>query len=164
MPTITYQDFFRFGIRVRNWVQYRISSFDIRTVIAYPTTPYPIITITTTTLWNESTWLPCHHKMAPRTNYNIIQASSNEDVMNLFLRVRDKNNTCIRVTQENSIENSVQDSLSYIWIPNGPCELNLAYPKWPCISHILWYHSSRTFYVLLCILWLVTITNPNLMF
>ena len=35
-------------------------------------------------------------------------------VMNLFLRVGDKNNPCIRVTQENSIENSVQDSLPYI--------------------------------------------------
>jgi len=35
-------------------------------------------------------------------------------VMNLFLRVGDKNNPCIRVTQENLIENSVQDSLPYI--------------------------------------------------
>jgi len=49
--------------------------------------------------------------------------------MNLFLRVGDKNNSCIRVTQENSIENSVQDSLPYIQIPNGLCELILAYPK-----------------------------------
>ena len=50
-------------------------------------------------------------------------------VMNLFLKVGDKNNPCIRVTQENSIENSVQDSLPYIQIPNGLCKLNLAYPK-----------------------------------
>ena len=49
--------------------------------------------------------------------------------MNLFLRVGDKNNPCIRVTQENLIEKSVQDSLPYIQIPNGLCELNLAYPK-----------------------------------
>ena len=35
----------------------------------------------------------------------------------------------IGLTQENSIENSVQDSLSYIWIPNDLCELFLAYPK-----------------------------------
>jgi len=49
--------------------------------------------------------------------------------MNLFLRAGDKNNSCIRVTQENSIENSVQDILPYIQIPNGLCELNLAYPK-----------------------------------
>ena len=49
--------------------------------------------------------------------------------MNLFLRVGDKNNSCIRVIQENSIENSVQDSLPYIQIPNGLCELILAYPK-----------------------------------
>jgi len=49
--------------------------------------------------------------------------------MNLFLRVGDKNNSYIRVTQENLIENSVQDSLPYIQIPNDPCELNLAYSK-----------------------------------
>ena len=49
--------------------------------------------------------------------------------MNLFLKVEDKNNSCIKVTQENSIENSVQDSLPYIQIPNGLCKLNLAYPK-----------------------------------
>ena len=50
-------------------------------------------------------------------------------IINLFLRVEDKNNPCIRVIQENLIENSVQDSLPYIRIPNGPCELNLAYHK-----------------------------------
>ena len=33
------------------------------------------------------------------------------------------------IKQKNSIENSVQDCLSYILIPNGPCELFLAYPK-----------------------------------
>jgi len=37
--------------------------------------------------------------------------------MNLFLRMGEKNNSCIRVTQENSIENSVQDSLSYTNTP-----------------------------------------------
>ena len=54
---------------------------------------------------------------------------NNGSAMNLFLRVGDKNNPCIRVTQENLIENSVQNSLSYIQIPNGLCELNLVYPK-----------------------------------
>ena len=49
--------------------------------------------------------------------------------MNLFLIVGDKNNSCIRVTQENSIEDSVQDSLPYIQISNGPCKLILAYSK-----------------------------------
>ena len=37
--------------------------------------------------------------------------------------------SCIGFTQENSIENSVQDSLPYIQIPNGLCELFLTYPK-----------------------------------
>ena len=41
------------------------------------------------------------------------------------------------ITQENSIENSVQDCLPYIQIPNGPCELFLAYPKQPYVSHIV---------------------------
>jgi len=44
---------------------------------------------------------------------------------------------CIGLTQENSIKNSVQDCLSYILVPNGPCKLFLAYPKWPCIPHIV---------------------------
>ena len=34
--------------------------------------------------------------------------------MNLFLRVGSKNNSCIRKTQENSIEFLVQSSLPYI--------------------------------------------------
>jgi len=34
--------------------------------------------------------------------------------MNLFLRVGDKNNSCIRETQENSIEIPLQSSLPYI--------------------------------------------------
>jgi len=35
-------------------------------------------------------------------------------VMNLFLRVGSKNNSCIRETQENSIEFLIQSSLPYI--------------------------------------------------
>jgi len=49
------------------------------------------------------------------------------------LRVGQKSKSCIGLTQENSIENSVQDYLLYIQIPNGLCKLFLAYPKWPCI-------------------------------
>ena len=37
------------------------------------------------------------------------------------LRVGQVNEPCIRLIQENSIENSVQDSLSYILKPYGPC-------------------------------------------
>jgi len=36
------------------------------------------------------------------------------------LRVEQVNEPCIGLTQENSIENSVQDSLSYILKPHGP--------------------------------------------
>ncbi len=38
-------------------------------------------------------------------------------VMNLFLRVGNKNNSCIRETQENSIEFLIQSSLPYILFP-----------------------------------------------
>ena len=41
------------------------------------------------------------------------------------LRVSQVKEPCIGLTQENS----VQDCLSYILIPNGLCELFLAYPK-----------------------------------
>ena len=42
--------------------------------------------------------------------------------------------TLYRITQENSIKNSIQDYLPYIWLPNSLCKLFIAYPKWP---HIL---------------------------
>jgi len=45
------------------------------------------------------------------------------------LRVGQAKEPCIGLTQENSIENSVQDCLSYILIPNGLYELFLAYSK-----------------------------------
>ena len=45
------------------------------------------------------------------------------------LRVDQRKESCIRVIQENSIENSVQDGLPYILITHGPCSTTLAYPK-----------------------------------
>jgi len=45
------------------------------------------------------------------------------------LRVGQVKEPCIGLTQENSIENSVQDGLPYIQIPNGLCKLFLTYPK-----------------------------------
>ena len=48
-------------------------------------------------------------------------------------RVGQVKEPCIGLTQENSIENSVQDGLPYIQIPNGLCELFLTYPKQPCV-------------------------------
>jgi len=49
------------------------------------------------------------------------------------LRVGQWKEPCIGLTQENSVENSVQDCLPYIQIPNNLCELFLAYSKWPCV-------------------------------
>ena len=45
------------------------------------------------------------------------------------LRIGQWEEPCIGLTQENSIENSVQDGLPYIQIPNGLCKLFLTYPK-----------------------------------
>jgi len=56
------------------------------------------------------------------------------------LKLDKRKNLVLGLTQENSIENSVQDCLPYIQVPNGPCKLFLAYPKWLCVSHIIWHH------------------------
>jgi len=45
------------------------------------------------------------------------------------LRVGQVKEPCIGLTQENLIENSIQDYLPYILISNSPCELFLAYSK-----------------------------------
>jgi len=50
------------------------------------------------------------------------------------LKVGHEKEPCIEFTQENSIENSAQDGLSYILITHGLCSTTLAYSKWPCIS------------------------------
>ena len=51
------------------------------------------------------------------------------------LSIEQANEPYIGLTQENSIENSVQDCLPYILIPNGLCKLFIAYPKQPCVCH-----------------------------
>ena len=49
--------------------------------------------------------------------------------MNLFLRVGNKNNSCIRETQENSIEFLVQSSLLYILLLMVCAHYYAPYPK-----------------------------------
>ena len=49
------------------------------------------------------------------------------------LRVGQVNKSCIRLTQVNSIENSVQDCLPYILKPIVYAALLLAYPKQLCV-------------------------------
>ena len=44
----------------------------------------------------------------------VIKGFGTDNVMNLFLKVGNKNNPCIRETQENSIEFLRQSSLPYI--------------------------------------------------
>ena len=50
-------------------------------------------------------------------------------VMILFLRVRSKNNSCIRETQENSIEFLVQSSLPYILLLMVCAHCYVSYPN-----------------------------------
>jgi len=80
------------------------------------------------------------------------------------LRVGQVKEPCIRLIQENLIENSVQDCLPYIQIPNGLYKLFLAYPKWPCIclkvnmciTHCITssFLEYSTFFYISCNLWL----------
>jgi len=57
------------------------------------------------------------------------------------LRIGQVKEPCIGLIQENSIENSVQDCLPYILIPNGPCKLflnNHIYAlRSTCVLHII---------------------------
>ena len=87
-------------------------------------------------------------------------------VMNLFLRVRDKNNSCIRETQENSIEFLVQNSLSYILLLMVHAHYCAPYPnnhmydmRLTCVVHAVWHHfipklSTPFSQVLWSVLWL----------
>ena len=45
------------------------------------------------------------------------------------LRVGQPDESCIGLTQENLMENSVQDCLPYILKAHGLCSATLAYPK-----------------------------------
>jgi len=56
-------------------------------------------------------------------------------VMILILRVGYKNNSCIRETQENSIRNSLQNSLPYILLQMVYGNYCAPYPKWLCVKH-----------------------------
>jgi len=50
-------------------------------------------------------------------------------------RVRQKNNSCIGVTQENLIEIPLQTNLPYILLTMVCAHYCAPYPKWPCIEH-----------------------------
>ena len=86
------------------------------------------------------------------------------------LRVGQKKEPWIGFIQENSIENSIQDYLPYILIPNDLCELFLAYPKWPYVFlkgnvHIIYCMTSSlpecfTSFSVSCDLWLYHLMWP----
>jgi len=75
------------------------------------------------------------------------------------LSVEQVDKPCIRLIQENPIENSVQDCLPYILKLHGPWWLLLVYPKQPCVcleiimclnmpSDIILSESSTLFHVI----------------
>ena len=55
--------------------------------------------------------------------------------MILFLRVGYRNNSCIRKTQENSIEIPLQNRLPYILLLMVHAHYCAPYPKQPCVEH-----------------------------
>ena len=71
-------------------------------------------------------------------------------VINLFLKVGDKNNPCIRVTQENSIEIPLQTSLPYILLPMVHAHYCAPYPKQPYVKYKvnMWYPCCMMSFVL----------------
>ena len=62
-------------------------------------------------------------------------------VIILILRIGYKNNSCIRETQENSIEILLQTGLPYILLLMVCANYCAPYPKQPCIIHEvnMWY-------------------------
>jgi len=67
-----------------------------------------------------------------KANISLVALSTKLSLFKLLqfnLRVNQRKEPCIRITQKKSIENSVQDSLSYILITHSSCFTTLAYPK-----------------------------------
>ena len=73
------------------------------------------------------------------------------------------------VIQENSIESSLQNSLSYILLQMVRASYCVPYPKWPCVKHKanMWCPCcmmslcSRTFYSLLLSPVISVVTTPS---
>ena len=63
------------------------------------------------------------------------------NVIILILRVGYKNNSCISLIQENSIEIPLQTGLPYILLPMVHANYCAPYPKQPCVVHEInmWY-------------------------
>ena len=91
-------------------------------------------------------------------------------------RVKSRNNSCIGVTQENSIEFLIQSSLPFILFLMVCASYCAPYPKQPCVVHeasiccpcCMTSLCSRTFYFLLSRLMISLVTdvtvwliNPN---
>ena len=94
---------------------------------------------------------------------------TNGSVMILSLRVGNKNNSCIRVIQENLIEIPLQSNLPYILLSMVCAHYCAPYSKQPCVEHeanmccpccmTLLY--SRTFYFLLLSPMICLVTMPS---
>ena len=84
-------------------------------------------------------------------------------------RVKSRNNPCIGVTQENSIEFPVQSSLPYILVPMVHANYCAPYPKWPWVLHevsiccpcYMTLLCSRTFYFILLNPVISLVTMPS---
>ena len=67
------------------------------------------------------------------------------------LRVGQWIEPCIGLTQENSIENAIQNCLPYILKAYGPCYILLAYPKQLCVLRS--QEVDLVFYYFLLLFW-----------
>ena len=83
--------------------------------------------------------------------------------------VKSRNNSCIGVTQENSIEFQVQSNLPYILIPMVCANYCVPYPKWPWVIHEanMWCPCcmtllcSSSFYFILLSPMISLVTSPS---
>jgi len=86
-----------------------------------------------------------------------------------FFELDKSTNSCIRVTQENSIESSLQNNLLYILLQMVYARYCTSYPKWPCVKHeanmqcpcCMTSFCFRTFYFFLSSPMINTVTTPS---
>jgi len=84
--------------------------------------------------------------------------------------VKSRNNSCIGVTQENSIEFLVQCSLPFILVPMVRASYCAPYPKWPWVLHkasmccpcCMTSLCSSFFYFILPSLMISLVTTPSI--
>jgi len=77
-----------------------------------------------------------HKKQEMKRSRQVINSYQSEQLLWIKTQsVKSRNNSCIGVTQENSIEFLVQHSLPFILVPMVHASYCAPYPKWPWVLH-----------------------------